>query len=282
MTVVTVVRNDVSGIEGTILSVAGQTHRPLEYIIVDGASTDGTLDVIKRHENSITSWSSEPDRGIADGLNKGVSLATGDLIIFMNSGDSFVDQRTLARAVALIPADVRPRECIFYGDAIYKDGSKVTALHTDHRALPSGSALCHPSVLVGADVQKQNLYDDRLAIFMDYDLWLRCLGKYRFIKLPIAMSNFMAGGVSGADVSGVRFQLEQAVVQLINEQMPMNIRSLLEVIQRTVFFLAKRKLRRIIGPRRYLVLKRLVGRNSPSSWAPPSAAAEPPVDCSGE
>lgn len=90
VTVVTVSYNADKVIEPTIKSVVNQTYPNLEYVIIDGSSTDNTLNIIKKYSNKISAWYSEPDRGIYDGMNKGLDVATGDWIIFMNAGDRFL------------------------------------------------------------------------------------------------------------------------------------------------------------------------------------------------
>ena len=87
ISVVTVSYNAVSTIEQTILSVINQTYPHIEYIIIDGGSTDGTVDVIKKYADKITYWVSEPDKGIYDAMNKGLRRVRGDWCVFMNSGD---------------------------------------------------------------------------------------------------------------------------------------------------------------------------------------------------
>ena len=87
ISIVTVVLNDAKHLEQAIKSVLGQTYDNIEYLIIDGGSTDGTLDIIRKHEKAIDYWVSEPDSGIYDAMNKGVSLATGDLIALLNSDD---------------------------------------------------------------------------------------------------------------------------------------------------------------------------------------------------
>lgn len=95
VSVITVVRNDVAHLEETILSALRQTYREVEYIIIDGGSTDGTVDIIEKYADRLAYWVSEPDGGIYPAMNKGVAHATGDWINFMNSGDAFADDKVL-------------------------------------------------------------------------------------------------------------------------------------------------------------------------------------------
>lgn len=96
LTVITVVRNDIAHIEQTLLSVSGQTYADLEYIVIDGGSTDGTTDVIRRYADRLAYWVSEPDGGIYPAMNKGLRHATGEWVNFMNSGDLFASPNVLA------------------------------------------------------------------------------------------------------------------------------------------------------------------------------------------
>lgn len=95
ITIITVSYNAVKTIENTILSVINQSYKRIEYIIIDGGSKDGTIDIIKKYSNSITYWISEPDNGIYDAMNKGIIRATGDWINFMNCGDTFYNSEVL-------------------------------------------------------------------------------------------------------------------------------------------------------------------------------------------
>ena len=97
ISVITVCYQAAEPLEKTILSVRQQYYQPLEFIVVDGGSTDGTRDIIARHQDIITRWVSEPDRGIYDAMNKGVSMATGEWVIFMNAGDTFAANDVLLR-----------------------------------------------------------------------------------------------------------------------------------------------------------------------------------------
>jgi glycosyltransferase involved in cell wall biosynthesis len=89
VTVVTVVLNGAEHVESTIRSVIGQDYPDIEYLIMDGGSTDGTLDIIKRHKASIAGIISEPDNGLYDAMNKAAAVAKGEWILFMNAGDTF-------------------------------------------------------------------------------------------------------------------------------------------------------------------------------------------------
>src|SRR3569832_2355471 len=100
LTVITIVFNDARHIERTMLSILGQKYPDIEYIIVDGLSTDGTLDIVKKYSDSINKLVSEKDEGIYDAMNKGLALATGDYVLFMNSGDEFYDKNTVADVLA--------------------------------------------------------------------------------------------------------------------------------------------------------------------------------------
>lgn len=95
ISIITVSFNAESNIEQTILSVISQTYKKIEYIVIDGGSSDGTIDIIKKYANSITYWISEPDKGIYDAMNKGIKIATGEWINFMNCGDTFADKNVL-------------------------------------------------------------------------------------------------------------------------------------------------------------------------------------------
>ena len=117
ITVVTVAFNAREALETTIRSVAGQDYPNLEYIVIDGGSADGSLEVIERHAADITRWVSEPDRGIYDAMNKGVAMATGDYCIFMNAGDTFVAPDTVNTVVA----GMERGDDVVYGD-IVKNG----------------------------------------------------------------------------------------------------------------------------------------------------------------
>lgn len=118
ISIITINYNNVEGLKRSIESVVNQTSKDYEYIIIDGGSTDGSVDVIKLYSNRIDYWESEPDRGIYHAMNKGVKLATGEYVIFMNSGDKFYSNEIIADFIKL-----NPKEDILSGDAKLSTGS---------------------------------------------------------------------------------------------------------------------------------------------------------------
>lgn len=174
VSVVTVVRNAAEALEGTIHSVLGQDYPASEYLIIDGASTDSTLDVIRRHEAGIQRWISEPDLGIYDAMNKGTALATGDWILFMNAGDSFHSPDALSKLDILLSGDA---------DVILAGAEKVLvdAYETRRFTCPPGPVselwrempACHQAVLVRRALQQEFGFDTSFRWCADHHLLAR-------------------------------------------------------------------------------------------------------------
>ena len=112
ISIVTINYNNPSGLKKTIESVVNQTWKNFEYIIIDGGSTNGDVDIIKSFDNQIDYWVSEPDKGIYNAMNKGIKKATGDFIIFINSGDNFTNSSVLEEVQSKLTSDFD----IYYGD----------------------------------------------------------------------------------------------------------------------------------------------------------------------
>ena len=122
ISVITVVLNDCSAISETLTSVNQQTYKNKEYIVIDGWSTDGTMDVIRQHKDWIDCLVSERDQGLYDAMNKGIVRATGEYLCFMNSGDCFASEKTLQQIADYILVN---KPDYLYGDALIRDGTKL-------------------------------------------------------------------------------------------------------------------------------------------------------------
>jgi glycosyltransferase involved in cell wall biosynthesis len=195
ISIVTVVFNDRENLERTILSVLGQTYSNIEYIIIDGGSTDGTVDSIRRYEDRIARWVSEPDKGLYDAMNKGIRLASGDWINFMNAGDCFFVQDTVSTVARHLQddADLVYGHCrmVFRPDfsVIWKTGST--------QDLWRGMIFRHQSLFTRTPVCKAVMFDLRYRIAADFTFIYSCYRKgYRFLGLDLTVSSVVLGGLS--------------------------------------------------------------------------------------
>jgi glycosyltransferase involved in cell wall biosynthesis len=194
VTVVTVVRNDELGLERTMDSVAEQDYASREYVIVDGASTDGTLKVLGRRNAEVTRWISEPDTGIFQAMNKGVRLATGQYVCFMNSGDRFASSGTLTAMF-----NPPPRAELLWGDCIIESGKGEEydcareVLETLHRQM----TVSHQSLFTRREALLENPFNEELRIAADYDfLCGRLLAGAEWEYRPVPVSRTNDTGIS--------------------------------------------------------------------------------------
>lgn len=170
ITIVTVVYNDVNNIEKTIKSVIEQTYNNIEYIIIDGASNDGTIEVIKQFASNITKWISESDNGIYDAMNKGINMATGKYINFMNSGDLFYDKNVLFN----IFNNARYDEEIIWGDTV-GNFNNIKLLQQNvpfykSKSYCSKVGICHQSVFVPTIHAKEYPFNIVFKICADHQM----------------------------------------------------------------------------------------------------------------
>lgn len=195
LSIITIVLNDVEHIEKTILSVINQPDISLEYIIIDGGSADGTLDIVKKYENHIAYWISEPDDGVGDAFNKGISHATGEVIGLVNSGDFLEPDALLQVQNAFHENNVE----IVYGNVQYwNENEKEYIYNADHTKLKQFMSINHPAVFIKNETYKQyGKFDQQYRIALDYELMLRFLIKGATFKyINTVLSNMALGGLS--------------------------------------------------------------------------------------
>ena len=194
LSIVTVVFNGNAHLKATVDSVACQTYTNIEYVIVDGGSSDGTLDLIKENSTAITRWISEPDNGIYDAMNKAFSLIKGDYVWFLNAGDEIFDASTVETIFSHRDAD------IYYGRTALKSGDTVTRVLPapkvlDWRSMYRGMVISHQSFIVRTDLTDK--YDTQYKYIADYDWIIKCLKRSRKTELvDIAFSRYLLGGFS--------------------------------------------------------------------------------------
>jgi glycosyltransferase involved in cell wall biosynthesis len=199
ITVVTVVYNGEESIENTILSIINQTYKNIEYIIIDGGSIDGTIDIIKKYEEKITFWSSEPDKGIYDAKNKSIEKATGDWINFMNVGDTFVSNDTVKQISNFLKDDLN----IVYGDCLIKYNDQSDSIYKKSNNFDKiiyHIPFCHQSVFVKTSLMKEFKFELTYSCTGDYNFFFnvyKCR-KNNALRVPIPVSLYDMHGVSNS------------------------------------------------------------------------------------
>ena len=193
VSIITIVYNGERYIENTIQSVVIQRYKNIEYIIVDGGSTDNTLSIIKKYEEHIAILISEKDKGISDAFNKGLKLAHGDIIGIINADDWYEADAVERIVTAMADND------IVYGDLrLWKDGKVDFILKGDHRYLRNEMTINHPTVFIRKKCYDQfGLFDSSYKCAMDYDLMLRLMeNNCRFAYVSATLANMRWDGLS--------------------------------------------------------------------------------------
>ncbi|WP_396150042.1 glycosyltransferase family 2 protein [Flavobacterium sp.] len=215
ISVITVVYNAVATLEETILSVINQDFEDFEFIIIDGGSTDGTIEIIKKYQDKITLWISEPDKGIYDAMNKGIKIAKGDYVYFLGGDDLLYSNSVLNN----ICSKLIDKNKIYYGNVLFKtrnviyDG-KFSALKIATRNIS------HQSIFYPREIFNKYSFDTKYKIFADYELNLKLYGNssYSFVYMPITVALFNDEGSSGSNI--LDFCFERDRFEIIKNNFP--------------------------------------------------------------
>lgn len=193
ISVITVCYNAKETIENTILSVINQCYNNVEYVIIDGASTDGTLNLIKKYDSKISYWISEPDKGIYDAMNKATKVATGDFLFFLNSDDVFYNNDVLSEFSAIMNSD----NTIYYGDVMQVPGGKLYG-GTFSKWRLSYTNICHQAIFYPRTVFENYSYNTRYKIYADWHLNILCFAnkKMQFKYINKFVTYYSLGGLS--------------------------------------------------------------------------------------
>lgn len=201
ITIITIVRNQVHYIEETIKSVITQNVPDIEYIVIDGASTDGTLEVINKYKDNISIIISEKDNGIYDAINKGIKLAKHPIIGLINSSDVYVPG-ILQKVIKLF---YDHQVDVIYGDIMFKEEELnenfISIGYANHHKLKKAMSIFHPSTFISKNTYiKFGTYNLVYESASDYDYLLRLyLNNFKFEYLPEIITIFRKGGKSGKD-----------------------------------------------------------------------------------
>lgn len=192
--IITVNYNNREGLRRTIESVINQSCKDFEYIIIDGGSADGSVDVIKEFDAQIDYWVSEPDKGIYNAMNKGIAQAHGDYLNFMNSGDCFFDKNVLENIVPFLTTDiVHGKQFDRSIDSYQFMISEIPTMRYFYE-----SSIRHQSCFIRNILFKNSLYDENLRIVSDWKFFIEKIifQNCSFSYAPITVSSFEGNGVS--------------------------------------------------------------------------------------
>lgn len=214
ITVITVCYNAAADIEETLNSILGQTAiDDMEVIVIDGASTDGTVEKIKPYASRLTHFISEPDKGIYNAMNKGIALSTGEYVNFMNVGDRFFNKDVIADVIAGIKA-MKNRPDVVYGATVFRYPDGYTGHLPSLALMPGAMGACHQSIFVDGDKLRNERFDESFRISADYELMHRLYtGGARFAELKKYVAVYNFDGVSGTFAGQMRGVAERRRVQ---------------------------------------------------------------------
>jgi len=201
LSIITINRNNATGLEKTIQSVINQIFKDFEYIVIDGASTDGGVEVIKKYSSRIDYWISESDKGIYNAMNKGIRKAQGDYCLFLNSADCIISPTTLQDVFneisnILIPADIYFSDFHRTDGVLIKFPNNLSVIHLIKGTIGHQNSLIKRSLFY-----EHGFYNEDLSMASDWEFFLYESWKYKsnFVHIKTSISIFDINGISSKD-----------------------------------------------------------------------------------
>lgn len=209
ISIITVCYNSVSTIEKTFKSVAEQVYDDIEYIVIDGGSTDGTVSLIKKNQHIISKWVSEPDKGLYDAMNKGINLATGEYVGLINADDIFFDKNVVSRVASFLK--INPVDANIANIIQYREDGKVVRKYDSIKWMPKklkiGFMPPHPSIFIRRSVyERLGGYKLNFKIGADFELITRyfLINDISWKHLNITTHKMLVGGVSSSGLTSYK------------------------------------------------------------------------------
>lgn len=226
LSIITINYNDALGLEKTINSVVNQSWCEFEYIVIDGGSTDGSLNVIEKNKNKITYFVSEKDKGIYNAMNKGIVKANGKYILFLNSGDYLVNSEVLENVVEELLNDID----FISGNLEYFDskGKLFVRKHPEKLTFSYlvSKTISHPSTFIKKIMfDKYGLYNEDLKIVSDWEFFFKCLGLNgaSYKSTDVTLTHFDMTGISSSNGDKVnaekQFVFKKYLPTIFNDEM---------------------------------------------------------------
>ncbi len=201
-TIITITYNAARWLERTVVSILSQSYPNIEYLIIDGGSKDGTVDIIKQYAPGIAYWVSEPDKGLYDAMNKGLKQATGDYVWFINAGDTLQSAATVQRIAMKIGKRSSLPDVIYGETSIVDAEGKPLGMRRlkapkqlTWKSFRMGMLVCHQSFIAKRRIAPE--YDLHYRLSADYDWCIRCLKQAKSIyNTKMILSNYLEEGLS--------------------------------------------------------------------------------------
>ncbi|WP_130433479.1 glycosyltransferase family 2 protein [Rivibacter subsaxonicus] len=227
ITVITVAYNSAATIADTLASVASQSHPDIEHIVIDGGSRDGTVELVRARGGRVARFVSEPDRGIYDAMNKGLALATGELVGFLNSDDVYADPEVLARIAHAMRS---PAVDACHGDLVFVDPTRPDKVVRYWQSRQHERGLCargwmpaHPTFYARREAyQRHGDYDLSFRIAADFEMCLRLLdvAGLRSAYIPEILVRMRTGGESTRSLANVLKSNREAARACVKHGLP--------------------------------------------------------------
>lgn len=212
ISIITINYNNLDGLKKTIQSVVGQSYKDFEYIVIDGGSTDGSASYIQQHVSSINYNVSEKDTGIYNAMNKGIKVATGEYLLFLNSGDSFASAQVLEKVLPFLELN---KGFIFGNMTLSKNNNIISKLTPPTKLDFSyfvGNSLPHPATFIKRQLFITNFfYNEKLKIIADWEFFIYCICKQNisYQHTNETISDFDNSGVSSQIKNKQKITIEE-------------------------------------------------------------------------
>lgn len=237
LSIITINYNNADGLRKTIKSVTEQDYQDFEWVIIDGGSTDGSVELLKENEHRISYWVSEPDKGIYNAMNKGIQKVTGEFCQFLNSGDSFIDDHVLSSVIPLLT-----ESDVYYGQQwCVKDGvviEKRTYPEVMNLSYLFRAPLGHQATFFRTSCIKDNPYKERYTISADRAFYLELYKKeckFEYLNIPVVFFDTEGIGSSPKTMEERRRQFSSIKKELYSAQVSKDIDRLLSIEDEFLF-----------------------------------------------
>ncbi len=246
VSLITVTFNSVSVINDCLDSISSQEYNNIQHIVIDGASTDGTLSILKSKHSQISTLISKPDNGIYDAMNKGIQIATGDIIGFLNSDDFYTNNKVISKVVREFEKDSLLEAC--YSDLIYTkkyDTSQNVRYWKSNKftagLFSKGWCPPHPTFFVRRSVyERLGIFDLNYHFASDVDLMMRFLEKHKIKSkyIPEVWVKMRMGGITNKNLKNIWLQNKEIIHSFNKNNLPVNLLKFLvfKIISRILQF----------------------------------------------